>query len=131
MVMNSSLRAGVLAAVATAGMVAGALLESGLPPPPSQVLFIVLTLILPGLGLLLVRRRPDIRYGWLLLVTGVCLGLGGLGVGLSIRVEDVRGPAAVLTAFLAVFYGLSWVFVPLLFPEGRLPSPRSPGWRVS
>nr|SBP00220.1 putative two-component system sensor kinase [Nonomuraea gerenzanensis] len=117
--------AGSLALIAAGGLVAGPLLESGLPAPPQQWAFIVLALPLPVLGRLLAVRRPELRYGWLLLAASLALGLSVLGIGLSAR----TGGHALYTALGSlspVFYGLTWIFVPLLFPDGRLPSPR---WR--
>ncbi|GAA4187737.1 hypothetical protein GCM10022252_21800 [Streptosporangium oxazolinicum] len=119
-----------MAAVSVAGIVAGSLLEIGMPVPFGQWLFIVACVILPSVGLLIAVRRPDNPYGWLLLVTAVCLGLGCLGVGVMVTYGDSHGPlavaAAALVSLFSVFYGLSWVFIPLIFPDGRLPSPR---WR--
>ncbi|MEV0346850.1 histidine kinase [Nonomuraea sp. NPDC050680] len=123
--MSSRLVAGLLAAIAAAGVTAGALMESGLPAPPTQWAFIVIGLVLPALGWLLAVRRPRIRYVWLLLATAVCLGVSTFGVGLS-RLDGAPAVAPVLIAVSAVYYGLLWIFVPLLFPEGRLPSRR---WR--
>lgn len=120
-----------LAVVAAAGIVAGALLETGLPAPASQCVFAGVALILPALGWLIAARRPDNAYGWLLLATAGCLGLGGLGVGLLIRLNPAPHLAVVvahvLSTLFVFFYGLSWVYVPLLFPDGRLPSRR---WRA-
>ncbi|MFD1934446.1 sensor histidine kinase [Nonomuraea mangrovi] len=125
--MGSRLIAGFLAAIAAGGVVAGALLESGLPAPLSQWAFIVVALLCPALGWLLAVRRPRIPYGWLLLATAVCLGLGALGAGLWVRAGAAAGFAGVIgAAMYAVYYGLNSIFVPLLFPEGRLPSGR---WR--
>ncbi|WP_336206181.1 sensor histidine kinase [Nonomuraea sp. LPB2021202275-12-8] len=118
--MRTNLGAALLALLAAAGLTTGALLES---TGPWQWTFIAVGLILPALGWLLAARRPEVRYGWLLLATAVCFGLGILGVGLAVRGVGFGAP---LAAVIAVFYGLSWVFVPLLFPEGRLPSRR---WR--
>ncbi|MEZ0073975.1 sensor histidine kinase [Planotetraspora sp. GP83] len=119
-----------MAAVAATGVVAGALLETGLPVPASQWLFIVVALILPALGWLIAARRPDNAYGWLLLAAADCMGLGGLGIGSLIRLGPghpaLAVPATLLASLFGVFYGLSWVFIPLLFPDGRLPSRR---WR--
>ncbi|MEV4169959.1 ATP-binding protein [Nonomuraea sp. NPDC049709] len=124
--MRFRLVAGPLALIAAAGTVSGALLESGLPAPATQWAYIVLALLLPALGWLLAARRPALRYGWLLLAAGLCLGLGSLGAGLG-----VRGAPDLLVSFLlsmfAVFYGLTWIFVPLLFPDGQLPTRR---WRA-
>jgi signal transduction histidine kinase len=118
--MRTNVAAGLLALIAAAGLTAGTLLES---TQPSQWAFIVVGLLMPALGWLLAVRRPEVRYGWLLLATAVCFGIGLLGAGLAMRGVRVGYP---LAAMLAVFYGLSWVFIPLLFPEGRLPSRR---WR--
>ncbi|NUS05921.1 MAG: hypothetical protein HOV97_25585 [Nonomuraea sp.] len=124
--MSSRLVAGSLATIAAAGTLAGALLEAGLPMPPQEWAFTVLGLTLPGLGWLLAVRRPDVRYGWVLLATALCLGLGALGTGLGLRFEQAGPVALVLSVFFAAYYGLTWIFIPLLFPDGRLPSRR---WR--
>ncbi|MFI6598164.1 sensor histidine kinase [Nonomuraea sp. NPDC050536] len=116
----------VLAALAAVGVIAGALMESGLPGPVSQWMFIVLGCLFPVLGRLLTTRRPAVPYGWLLLGTALALGLGTFGVGLAVRAPWLGWLVAPLSALFAVFYGLTWVFVPLMFPDGRLPSPR---WR--
>lgn len=85
-------------------------------------------LVLPAIGWLVAVRRPDNVYGWLLLAAADCLGLGILGIGLLIRDAISHGPFAILAALLAslfpVFYGLTWIFIPLLFPDGRLPARR-------
>ncbi|GII03944.1 sensor histidine kinase [Planobispora takensis] len=121
----------VMAAVAVAGVAAGAIMETGFPAPFGQWLFILGCTALPALGLLVALRRPDNVYGWLLLVTADCLGLGALGVGILLRVSADQRAMTILGVLLAslfvVFYGLSWIFVPLFFPDGRLPSR---GWRV-
>ncbi|GGP90476.1 sensor histidine kinase [Streptosporangium pseudovulgare] len=120
-----------MAAVAILGIVAGTVLEGG--PPLAQLTFVALALPLPALGWLVAHRRPDNLYGWLLLATADCMGLGALGVGLLISADTGQPTpqlvlAAVLSSLFAPFYGLSWVFVPLFFPDGRLPSRR---WRVA
>ncbi|MEV4112271.1 ATP-binding protein [Nonomuraea sp. NPDC049695] len=124
--MSSRLVAGLLATIAAGSIVAGVLLESGRPVPATEWMFIALGLILPALGSLLAFRRPEVRYGWLLLAGALCLGLGTLGVGLSIRGGYPDLLVTLLRCTLAGFYGLIWIFVPLLFPDGRLPSRR---WR--
>ncbi len=114
-----------MAAVSVVGMVAGGVLEAGMSVPFSQWLFVVACALLPSVGLLIAARRPDNPYGWLLLVTAACLGLGCLGVGVLVAYGDAHGPLAVagalLTSLFSGFYGLSWVFIPLIFPDGRLP----------
>ncbi|GAA3087213.1 sensor histidine kinase [Streptosporangium carneum] len=123
--------AALMAAVAAAGVVAGGLLETGMPAPPSQWLFVATCLIMPTVGWLVAARRPDNVYGWLLLAAADCLGLGALGAGILIADPSGQSPlggvGALLGSLFPVFYGLNWVFLPLLFPDGRLPSRR---WRV-
>ncbi|WP_049556187.1 sensor histidine kinase [Nonomuraea sp. SBT364] len=119
--MRTNLLAALLAAIATAGLVAGTVTAGG--PVLSQAAFIAVGLILPVLGRLLAARRPDLPYGWLLLAAAVCFGVGVCGAGLT-RVAP--GLAAAALVAMVAFYGLSWVYIPLLFPEGRLPSRR---WR--
>ncbi|MFI6298913.1 sensor histidine kinase [Nonomuraea sp. NPDC050790] len=114
--------AGALALLAVGTLVTGTLLEG---TGPGQWIFVALGLLTPVLGWLIAVRRPEIPYGWLLLATACSLGVGTLGVGLSVGTgADVLGAA--LSSVFAVFYGLVWVFLPLLFPDGRLPSRR---WR--
>lgn len=133
--MTSTARARVLAAlmavVAAAGIVAGEVLTAGWPLPITEWLFGAACMLLPAVGWLIAVRRSDNVYGWLLLASADCLGLGGLGVGLLTRNDAGEGLIPVLGALLAslytIFYGLTWVFVPLLFSDGRLPSR---GWRV-
>ncbi|MEV0615291.1 ATP-binding protein [Nonomuraea sp. NPDC050404] len=123
--MSSRLVAGPLALIAIVGSVTGAILETGLPVPATHWVYIVASLPLPALGWLLAVRRPELRYGWLLLAAGLCFGLGTLGTGLSLH--GFIGIGSRLSALFAGFYGLSWIFIPLLFPDGRLPSRR---WRA-
>ncbi|MCK2215428.1 histidine kinase [Actinomadura sp. ATCC 31491] len=125
--MSSRLVAGLLATTAAGSAVVGVILQSGPSVPPRQWWPVLFWALLPALGWLLTSRRPDVRYGWLVQATALCLGLSLLGMGLTIR-TDARPPLASLPlGLLAVFYALAWVFVPLLFPEGRLPGRR---WRA-
>ncbi|WP_188191806.1 sensor histidine kinase [Nonomuraea sp. SYSU D8015] len=124
--MSSRLTAAVPALIAAGCVVAGALLESGLPAPATQWSYIAIGVTLPALGWLLASRRPDVRFGRLLLISALGLGLGTLGVGLSARGAQPELLMSVLIPGYAVFYGTIWIFIPLLFPDGRLPSRR---WR--
>jgi hypothetical protein len=92
--------------------------------------------ILPAVtvGTILVTRLPANRIGWLMLVGGLLFaasgGVSGLAdFGLNVRPGSV--PGAVWLAWLSgwiplPFVTLALVYLPLLFPTGRLPSPR---WR--
>lgn len=123
--MSSTLKAAVAAAIAAGCVVTGALVHTGLPAPATQWVYIVTGVLLPAMGWLMVSRRPDVRSGWLLLISGLGFGLGTLGVGLAARGAP-HLLASALSAAFAVFYGMIWIFIPLLFPDGRLPSRR---WR--
>src|ERR1019366_2932300 len=85
---------------------------------------------IPTAGPLLVLRLPGNRVGWLLLVGGGLVG--GLDRILPVAALDIGGPSgadwsAWFTQMLFVPYLLSLlVFLPLIFPTGRLPSSR---WR--
>ena len=93
----------------------------------------VANLAVPVVGLVLASQRPANRVGWLLLVAGLALGLGGFSAayGLYALVADPGSwPAGRAFAWLS-----SWVwmisiamlaYVFLLFPAGRL---RSRRWR--
>ncbi|MER7471545.1 sensor histidine kinase, partial [Micromonospora sp. NPDC000018] len=121
-----------IALVAGAGTLTGSVLETGVPVPPAQWLFALTGMLLPALGWLIASRRPRNPYGWLMLASALCLGIGGLSVGYLLYAArsgsgaDGLGPAVAGASLFSVHYGLNWIFIPLLFPDGRLPSPR---WR--
>jgi signal transduction histidine kinase len=85
-------------------------------------------------GALLVSRRPRNAVGWLMAGAALLLVLGAAGDTYAAWVMTTRGRPdvlAVLGAWLQSWYwfvllGLFLVYLPLLFPDGRLPSPR---WR--
>jgi signal transduction histidine kinase len=93
----------------------------------------VANLAVPVVGFVLASRRPRNRVGWLLLVAGLALGLGGfLSVyGLHALVADPGSlpagrAAAWLSNWIWVISVAMLAFVFLLFPTGRL---RSRRWR--
>jgi hypothetical protein len=85
-----------------------------------------------GVGLIVARRQPRNPIGWLLLslafAMGVSYAVGPYAV-LAFR-DGQRGlPLARLASLLVASWGVLLALLPLpvlLFPEGRLPSPR---WR--
>ena len=94
----------------------------------------VSALSLSAVGALIASRRPENAIGWLLCASGLLFGLetfaGEYGI-YTLFIERGSSPAEVMSWWLA-----SWVWVPagqlilflfLLFPDGRLPSPR---WRI-
>jgi signal transduction histidine kinase len=86
-------------------------------------------------GALVAQRRPQNRMAWLICAAGLVGGLGAWA-GQYARYALVTRPGALplgdLAAWLYIcpafgpFVGLVAIFIPLLFPSGRLPSPR---WR--
>ncbi len=87
-----------------------------------------------SVGLLIATRRPAHRLGWLFCVAGVGSGFT-TWIQQYVRYTVVTRPGALFTNALLVWvYVWSWLPVvalvvfclPLLFPDGRLPSPR---WR--
>jgi len=86
-----------------------------------------------GLAALVVaRRRPANLVGWVLAGIAVGVGMSSISLGYSEDGDNQAGqPLVVLAAWLGqwayvVWVGLAVLFLPLLFPGGRLPSPR---WR--
>jgi signal transduction histidine kinase len=89
-------------------------------------------LALAAVGGLIAVRKPGNRIGWLLLGVSLVQGIGILGTSL-VRYLYAANPASGLAGWLllatsswsAVGFGLL-IFVVLIFPDGRLLSPR---WR--
>ncbi len=85
-------------------------------------------------GALVAWRRPRIMAGWLLFVVGLVWTLvGALHAYVNHALADGPGvaPTVAIAAWVAnwiwmLAFGAMWMFF-LLFPNGRLPSPR---WRV-
>ena len=88
----------------------------------------------PLLGGLIAARRPDNRYGWLWLALGLGLAVTAFAGAWS-AVALTSGPAGLPGLAVAGWLGglaftvttILFPFLFLLFPNGRLPSPR---WRL-
>jgi len=93
---------------------------------------VVLSLSLSAAGFVVTRRQPRNPIGWLLLGAGVALMLSEVATAYAALVYPF-GHRGLPFGRLAILCGLLWApaiaFSPvaiLLFPDGRLPSPR---WR--
>ena len=81
-----------------------------------------------GVGALIALRRPGNAVGWILLGIAIAFAAGETAL---VYVSEPSNPGRVPVAWVAgwmanVWFGLAVIFLPLLFPHGRLPSPR---WR--
>ena len=89
--------------------------------------------VLAGVGALLMHRRPGNPVGTILLTLALLITASSVASGLYLGAEGDRDPTTIV-AFLVWFdewviflwFGLVAILLPLLFPDGRLPSPR---WR--
>ncbi len=93
--------------------------------------FLVYTVV----GAFLVGRRPDNIVGWIMVAIGTTAAVGAGLETYAAWVMDRRGvpdPIAILGVWLNSWYwfpllALFLVYLPLVFPDGRLLSPR---WRI-
>ena len=98
--------------------------------------FMVMLLAYPLVGAVIASRRPRHPIGWLLLVGGLMLAVDTLAGSYSLLALAGAPADPSVVGLLAagmrnwtftVFSVCALILVPLLFPEGRLPSSR---WRV-
>ncbi|HEX3327129.1 MAG TPA: histidine kinase [Actinomycetota bacterium] len=100
----------------------------------SNVFNNVVNLAVPIIGIVLASRRPENRIGWLFLGAGFSLGLSTFGTAYGLHALVVHHGSFPLGHVFAWASNWTWAvaiaalaFLFLLFPTGRLPSPR---WRV-
>ena len=122
----------------TRGLDAGERAGSGLAPQgtvnPRDFVVVGVFGLFPLVGLLITRRLPRNRVGWLLLAIGVGWSLGGLldaYVRWALILEPGSLPAGVAVQAVGAAVrlppvALTGIFLILLFPDGLLPSRR---WR--
>lgn len=100
-----------------------------------QLLLPLSTVVYALLGVAVITHQPVNPIGWLFLVTGTAYALTALSAGIIAYGSSLPAAISPALADLALWLG-NWIWLPatilpttfvfLLFPDGRLPSPR---WR--
>lgn len=130
-----SLFAGVLISRGTISLVEPRVRDGhGAVAALGEVGIVLLVASFPVTALVILRSKPRNRIGWLLMAIGAVWTLGALADGYAryaLLVNPGSLPRPDVTAVLnavswAPGLGLMGTFLILLFPDGRLPSPR---WR--
>jgi signal transduction histidine kinase len=118
-------------------LVAGVAMSLSGPQPFGEIVFaFIFPLFLMAyatVGAVIASRQPHNAIGWIFLATGLLWAFSGLAAGLA----TWAGPERIDVTWVRLLDWLGgWIFVPgiyapatfllLLFPDGRLPSPR---WR--
>jgi hypothetical protein len=85
--------------------------------------------MLPTVGLVIAVRRPQLVFGWLMLVAALAFAGGELAHGYATQALLHPGtlPGGMTAAFFQALQLIGFVVLPLLlllFPDGRLPTPR-------
>lgn len=96
-----------------------------------DTVFAFALLSFPAVGALIASRRPENPVGWLFCATGVLFAIQGAASAYTFQTNSVDLPARHFVAWaftwLTTAAVIPGVFLLLLFPDGRPPSPR---WRV-
>ena len=100
----------------------------------SDASMILIQLLFVALGSLVASRQPDNAIGWIFMAIGI-VGIGGPLAEQYATHAYLTDPGSLVAPWVAMWVGewywivwlyLTFVFTALLFPTGRLPSPR---WR--
>ena len=99
---------------------------------PVEALLVSLLAVLVGVGALLMRRASENSIGVILMLLALLITASMVASGIYLHVDDATPslPVTLLLWFdqwvLDLWFGLVAILLPLLFPDGHLPSPR---WR--
>jgi two-component system NarL family sensor kinase len=98
-----------------------------------QLLVPVSTIIYAMIGKLIISRRPENPIGWIFATVGLLYGLNALSVGYGVYANAISNSGTLAGILLANWLN-TWIWIPeillpttfvfLLFPYGRLLSPR-------
>ena len=103
-------------------------------PAIAYILFAAIVAAYGGVGALIVTRQSGNAVGWILWLTGILIGLDTASSGYAVWSSSAFGgalPGSVFAARLTQWgfsppLVIALLFLPLLFPDGHLPSRR---WR--
>src|ERR671918_1163026 len=121
--------------VAVALYLAGVLLYPRSGEPRVGDIFLIVPLSFSVVGLLVALRRPRNPIGWIQLAVGIAWAALTVTEAYAARVQAPDVGALPRSDLVVALGGWAWVpavglvgtFLVLLFPDGRLPSPR---WRL-
>jgi hypothetical protein len=113
----------------------GGILGGDLVDAPIFLVFVLIPASLGSVGALLALRRSENLIGWLLLLSGALAGIAFASaqyVRAAAETGHLDWPMIVPAGWISNTWfvpavGLLVVYLPLLFPTGRLPGPR---WRI-
>jgi hypothetical protein len=98
------------------------------------VLYVVMVVVFCTVGILIATRHPHNPIGWIFCASAVVNSLGALASSYADYAQVEAGSASSLAEAAAGYATVSWIpvvlvpaaYLPLLFPDGRIPSHR---WR--
>ena len=101
---------------------------------PTGAFILVIGLVFSGVGAVIAIRQPGNAIGWIFISAGVAAGLASLASAYADYWVADEGGSETIGEAAAAYSNVSWIpfillpatFVLLLFPDGRLLSPR---WR--